>query len=101
MRAAGVFRGERWFRSLVENATEVVTVIEADGTVRYVSPAIERVLGYRPEEWAGTSIFSLVHPDDLERAMGVLVEILETSGIHPWSSGSRTRMAHGATWNTW
>ncbi len=82
-RTAGVSGDERWFRSLVENATEVVTILEADGTVRYVSPAIERVLGYRPEELAGTSILDLVHPDDVERALGVLAGILETSGIHP------------------
>jgi PAS domain-containing protein len=44
-RTAGMFGDERWFRSVVENATEVVTILEADGTVRYVSPAIERVLG--------------------------------------------------------
>jgi PAS domain S-box-containing protein len=82
-RTAGMFGDERWFRSVVENATEVVTILEADGTVRYVSPAIERVLGYRPEERAGTSILDLVHPDDVERALGVLAGILETSGIHP------------------
>ncbi len=82
-RTAGVSGDERWFRSLVENATEVVTILEADGTVRYVSPAIERVLGYRPEELAGTSILDLVHADDVERALGVLAGILETPGIHP------------------
>jgi diguanylate cyclase (GGDEF)-like protein/PAS domain S-box-containing protein len=82
-RIAGMSRDERWFRSLVENATEVITILEADGTVRYVSPAIERVLGYRPEERTGTSILDLVHPDDVERALGVLAGILETSGIHP------------------
>ena len=82
-RTAGMFGDERWFRSVVENATEVVTILESDSTVRYVSSAIERVLGYRPEERAGTSILDLVHPDDVERALGVLAGILETSGIHP------------------
>jgi diguanylate cyclase (GGDEF)-like protein/PAS domain S-box-containing protein len=78
----GTLRGERWFRSLVENVSDVITILEADGTIRYVSPAVERALGYRPEELVGTNIFDLVHPDDLERGLGILAEALETSGLH-------------------
>ncbi|HEU0016420.1 MAG TPA: EAL domain-containing protein [Longimicrobium sp.] len=55
---------EEYFRSLIENASDVITVLEADGTVRYHSPAIERLLGYAPDALAGTSAFSGAHPDD-------------------------------------
>src|SRR5215218_4196626 len=37
---------EEHFRSLVQHASDVITLLEADGTVRYVSPAVERVTGY-------------------------------------------------------
>jgi len=53
-RVRGASRGERWFRSLVQYSSDVVMILEAHGTVRYVSPAVERVLGYRPEDFVGT-----------------------------------------------
>lgn len=58
-------RNEQHFRSLVENASDLISILDGDGTVRYASPSHERVLGYRPEELIGKSAFELVHPDDL------------------------------------
>jgi PAS domain S-box-containing protein len=56
--------GERRFRSLVQNAFDVITILDPDGTIRYESPAIRRVLGHDPAELVGTDAFALVHPDD-------------------------------------
>jgi PAS domain S-box-containing protein len=84
IRCAEKLRESRqWCRALVQNASDVITVLEADGTVRHTSPALERVLGYRPEEQAGNRVFSLVHPDGVERALATLAEVLETPGVHP------------------
>ncbi len=58
-------RSEAYFRALVEQASDIITVLEPDGVVRYASPAVTRVLGYEPEELAGTQLFRLIHPDDL------------------------------------
>ena len=57
---------EELFRSLIENASDAVTMLSADGTSLYESPSVERVLGYPPEEILGTKSFSLLHPDDHE-----------------------------------
>ena len=68
-------KSEVYFRSLTENALDIITVLNADGTVRYESPAIEKVVGYTPEERLGTNAFSNVHPDDVEgvaRAFGMI-----------------------------
>jgi PAS domain-containing protein len=46
---------EERFRSLVQNSSDVITVVDADGTILYDSPAVERVLGYKPEERADTN----------------------------------------------
>jgi PAS domain S-box-containing protein len=73
---------EERFRSLVQNASDIISILEADGTIRYVSPALERVTGYHPEERVGTSIFSAVHPNDLERASSIFTKILKTPGVH-------------------
>jgi PAS domain S-box-containing protein len=56
---------EEYFRLLTENASDVVTVLEGDGTILYESLSVERMLGYKPEELVGTSAFDLIHPDDL------------------------------------
>lgn len=55
---------ESRFRMLVENVTDIVAMIGSDYRFRYVSPAVERVLGYRGEEVMGRSPLEFVHPGD-------------------------------------
>jgi len=57
-------QSEKYLRALIENAADVITVLNHDGTRKYVSPAVEHSLGYRPEELIGHSPLELVHPDD-------------------------------------
>jgi PAS domain S-box-containing protein len=71
---------EERFRSLIRNASDIVTLYEADGTIRYVSPAIERVLGYKPEERIGANSFELIHPDDVARAQEAFAKTLRNPG---------------------
>ena len=59
------------FRLLIENVTDIVSVLEADSTIRYESPACEHILGYPPGERVGTKAFEHVHPDDLDRILTV------------------------------
>ena len=73
----------RRYRSLVENTSDILTLIDADGTVHYESSALERVMGYRPEDQLGTNAFDWIHPDDMERALDIFVEVLNTPGLHP------------------
>lgn len=70
-------QSEQRLRSLIENATDVITVLNREGNRVYVSPSVERSLGYRPEELIGKNPFELVHPDDAQ----VLRELF-TSGIN-------------------
>ena len=58
-------RREEHFRSLIENALDLISILNSDGTIRYVSPSHERILGYRPEELIGANALSFVHPEDL------------------------------------
>src|SRR5918995_158001 len=74
---------EERFRSLVQNTSDIITILGADGTVRYISPAVERVMGYKPEEQVGINAFSSVHPDDRDRALDTLAEVLKRPGLHP------------------
>jgi PAS domain S-box-containing protein len=82
-------RSEERFRSLVQNSSDVITVIDADGTIIYDSPAVERVLGYKPDERVGTNAFDQAHPNDLEQATRIFEEILANPGAQltlefPW-----------------
>lgn len=58
-------RSEQYFRSLIENALDVIAVLNEDTTIRYVSPSVQQVLGYAAEALTGRNVFSLLHPDDL------------------------------------
>ncbi len=49
---------------LTENAVHITAILEQDGTIRYVSPAIERMLGYPPDTLVGSSASALIHPED-------------------------------------
>ena len=55
-------------RRLIENASDIIAVIDQNGTISFQSPSVERILGYRSEELDGASVFDLVHPDDLAGA---------------------------------
>jgi len=55
---------EQRFRSLVHQASDVFTVVSADGRIRYQSPAIESVLGYSADELLGGEMDAVLHPDD-------------------------------------
>jgi len=57
-------RSEQRFRALVHQASDVFTVVDADGLIRYQSPAVERVLGYPADELLGTGMDALLDPDD-------------------------------------
>src|SRR5438270_1581474 len=57
---------EERFRSLVQNASDIAILLDAEATVLYVSPSIQRVFGYDPEAIIGGSRWDFVHPDDLE-----------------------------------
>jgi diguanylate cyclase (GGDEF)-like protein/PAS domain S-box-containing protein len=52
------------FRLLAENSSDVVVLIDADRTVRWVSQSVTRELGWAADELLGTRIFDLIHPDD-------------------------------------
>jgi len=77
---ASVRHSEAYFRSLIENGTEIITILEPDWTIRYESPSVERTLGYSAEERIGRSAFEHIHPEDLVRVREALGRLLLASG---------------------
>lgn len=76
-------RSELHFRSLLENALDIMTVVDQTGIVRYASPSTERVLGYAPHELSGTSIWRLVNESDARAALAVYSRSATTSAPSP------------------
>ena len=62
--AVSLQQSEEYFRALTENASDTITILDPDGSVRYASVAVERILGYSPDSLLGKSLFGFVHPDD-------------------------------------
>src|SRR6266516_7042202 len=61
---------------LIENASDVIAVIDPHGTISFQSPSVGRVLGYARGELEATSVFDLVHPDDLPGAWVRMGQVL-------------------------
>ncbi len=76
-------RSEERFRSLVQNASDVIVILEADGTIRYVSPAIARVLGLQTEDVVGKNAVAFVDPIDRTEAIRIFAEAKKEPGIRP------------------
>jgi diguanylate cyclase (GGDEF)-like protein/PAS domain S-box-containing protein len=63
--AEGAVRlSEDRFRSLIQNSSDVTMIIDQEGVFRYLSPAVEQLLGYRPVALVGRRATDYVHPDD-------------------------------------
>lgn len=99
---------ETRFRSLIENSTDMLTLISAEGIMDYISPSVERTFGYSNKENKTRNAMEVVHPDDLATAQGQLKNVFENPGIsflsvirnrkkdgtYIWVEGVITNMLH-------
>jgi two-component system NtrC family sensor kinase len=68
------------FRLLLENALDIITILDTDGTIRYESPAVLRILGYEPHELEGRSAFEFMPDEDVQKAGSLLERLRVASG---------------------
>ncbi|GAC1316694.1 MAG: EAL domain-containing protein [Chloroflexota bacterium] len=66
-RTAQLAASEERFRSLVQHASDVIAVIDDEGSLTYISPSCQIVCGYAPEALIGTILSDLMHPEDQAR----------------------------------
>lgn len=74
-------RSEEWFRSLVQNSTDTTFVADAEGSIKYASPAAQALLGWLPNELIDRKIMTLVDADGLERVSAQLNADLEIASV--------------------
>ena len=65
------------FRSLTERSLEFVSILDAEGRFKYVSPSVSRSIGYTADDLLGTLPTDLVHPDDLELMLRTFTTLTE------------------------
>lgn len=63
-----ILSSEARFRSLVQNSSDIVLILGDDFTIQYISPAVERVLSWKPSELTGTNVLQLLAPNELRAA---------------------------------
>ncbi len=74
-------KSEQRFRMLIEHSSDVILTLNEQGTIGFLSPAVQGTLGYRPEEVMGKDIWAYIHPDDHSSAAAVLARARENPSV--------------------
>ena len=90
---------EQRFRAFVEHSSDMIVVVNLEGRITYVNPAIENILGYKPEERIGAYGFEIVHPDDLN-ALADVFNTLSTETNPPVIHGELRLRHKDGSWRT-
>ena len=69
----------RRFEAVLDSSTDLVTVIDGSGTVTYANRVNERLLGHESAPRLGSSVFDMLHPDDVGRC----AELFATAKMTP------------------
>ena len=77
---AALQKREEWFRALIENASDVITVLTGAGEFEYVSPSVKRVLGYDAETLVGRRVAEFVHPDEVRDVVAAVQDAQSAPG---------------------
>ena len=79
---ANVFNpGEKLFRALIENSSDAVALVSHEGLFTYVSPSVQKILGFTPEELLGRNTLELFPPDNLPAALEQYDSVARTPGL--------------------
>jgi diguanylate cyclase (GGDEF)-like protein/PAS domain S-box-containing protein len=89
-------RSERRFQAIIENIPDIITTLDTDGYIRYISSSIQRVLGYQVGKITGRNFFEFLHPDDLSKVKSIFIQPDQVSKI---SLAAELRLLHkDGTW---
>lgn len=65
------------FRSLIQNSSDIIRILDRDGTIIYESPSGSRIHGYPPDSLVGRNAFEYIHPEDRARVQADFSEVNE------------------------
>lgn len=87
-------QNEERFRLLIENASDLITVLDREGIIHYQSPSVTRLLGYDPTHLQGGSVFEFVHEADRAVVQQALERVVTQSDRLPVTATFRIRHAN-------
>lgn len=71
------------FKALIEDASDIMAVIDASGMIRYASPSVTRILGYETSEVMDTPVLDLMHPDDVTFIEKMMSKAFKKEHVQP------------------
>ena len=95
---AAALASESRYRLLAENANDMIATMALDSTVLFVTPAVQRVLGYTVAEVVGRKTLSLTHPDDIGKAIGVFTRLVQAGPGAPIETYEFRALHKDGTW---
>jgi PAS domain S-box-containing protein len=84
-------QNEAKWRALIHNSSNLITILEPNGTIRYISPVIQDILGYKPGELKNKNVFDFVYPDDVTLLKDKLQNVIQNPTT---SSSIEFRLRH-------
>jgi PAS domain S-box-containing protein len=104
--AAEIIKNQSRFQYLIEHSGDGITLLNRDGTFKYSSPSVKKILGYTPQELIGKPVIQFVHPDDQISVSDTLAKVIRNksqivrvefrirhkNGTYRWVEGTRSNM---------
>lgn len=73
-------RSEARFRPLIQSASDVISIVDVDGIIKYISPSIARLSDSQPDDFVGESMMAFVTGEDARQLRSLLSEVSERPG---------------------
>jgi PAS domain S-box-containing protein len=73
-------QSEAKFRSLIQNSSDVITILDGAGTILYISPSVEKIIGFTPAQMIGKSAFEFIHQEDIPDVVAAFRQRAEGEG---------------------
>ena len=86
---------EQRFRALVEHSSDITVLVNMEGIITYINPAVEQILGYKPEDRIGRKGFELIHPDDQQFVAESFITLVSDPNTLPIRGTLRLRQRDG------
>jgi PAS domain S-box-containing protein len=91
---------EQRFRALAEQSSDIIALVDPEGTALYENPAVEKYLGFNPEERIGKKVFENIHPDDLKIITDSFNALFKDKNV-PIKEPKEVRLRHkDGSWRT-
>ncbi len=86
--SGGTIKNKKVFQALIENSSDITTVIDKEGRILYASPSNKRLTGYDFEELNGVVVFELIHPLDVQLVRDIYLKyLIHLEELKPLNSG--------------